>query len=243
MVEHKRCLLPTQSVNASLAEVARANNYSAGRIRNDPNRYFSDSELDRPLGAIMESAIKKGLIQPQETAAMIDFRCPTGNCDFTREDSSSYFSSLAICHSCHDITEQITRSDDPDISGHSIWRLYSDSFNSTYGRSTQVYSAWNSAKLSLSSTPRLSRDDEGLLVPFYSFDILMVVNPDPSCKEGWQSSTTASAARCRLDACVKRYNGSVQDGVYRETELPEPEGTLNYNPFEVFSWRKCHGHF
>ncbi|KXH65228.1 hypothetical protein CNYM01_13633 [Colletotrichum nymphaeae SA-01] len=234
MIEHKRCLLPTQSANASLAEVPRANNYSAGRIRNEPVLYFSDSEPGGLLGAIMESAIKQGLIQPQETAAMINFRCPTGNCNFTGEGHGSCFSSLAICHSCQDITEQITRSDDPDISGHSVWRLHSDSFNDTNGGSTEVYSAWNSTKLSLKSTTKFWGYNEGPFVPFYSFDVLMVVNPDPNCKEGWQSSTIAIASRCRLDACVKRYNGSVQDGVYRETERPELEGTLNYDP---------HGHF
>ncbi|KXH38468.1 hypothetical protein CSIM01_05593 [Colletotrichum simmondsii] len=235
MIEHKRCLLPTQSANASLAEVPRANNYSASRIHNNPILYFSDSEPGGPLGTIMESAIKQGLIQPQETAAMINFKCTMGNCNFTGEVHGSYFSSLAICHSCQDITEQIKRSDDPDISEHFVWRLHSNSFNGTNDGTTEVYSARNSTKLSLKSTTKLLGHDEGPLVPFYSFDVLMVVNPDPSCKEGWQSSTIAIASRCRLDACVKRYNGSVQDGVYRETERPELEGTLNYNPHGYFS--------
>lgn len=55
----------------------------------------------------MHSALHKGLVDPEETESLINFECATGNCTFGDFDHGEYFSSLASCYSCSNITDQV----------------------------------------------------------------------------------------------------------------------------------------
>ncbi|KAL0766935.1 hypothetical protein CaCOL14_010506 [Colletotrichum acutatum] len=212
MIEHKGCSRAADSVNGIIAEIPRAKYYKAGS---------------------MDSDIVKGLADSQELASLINFKCATGNCTFGNEDNGSQFSSLAICHSCQDITDRVTKVQEEPEATFYTWRLSYD-YNYTVPSSIpEVSSPWDSPNLSPLTTPGIFDKDKVSFRAFYSFDVLTVIDPpcnhlDETCAN--EANTSALAVRCRLDACVKRYHGRVQNGVYQETERP--------NANEILTWQE-----
>ncbi|KAH8421576.1 metallopeptidase [Colletotrichum scovillei] len=210
MVEHKGCSRAADSVNGIIAEIPRVNHYTAGP---------------------MDSDIVKGLADPQDLASMINFKCATGNCTFENEENGSPFSSLAICHSCQDITDRVIKVQEGPDAPFYAWQLSYDYNYTVPSLIPEVSSPWNSSKLSLLTTPGIFDKDKVSFRPFYSFDVLTIVDApcnhlDDTCADEVNSS--AFAVRCRLDACVKHYHGKVQDGVYSEIEHPKSNEILTW---------------
>ncbi|KAH9234134.1 hypothetical protein K456DRAFT_1817095, partial [Colletotrichum gloeosporioides 23] len=108
MIRHRPC--DRELDTAIVAQVARTNTYNGNHGR------FHSPEAEASLHEAMIGAIYRGLVDPQETSTLIDFKCATGNCTFGQQSDGAFFSSLALCHSCHDISDKIFRND-------SSWRL------------------------------------------------------------------------------------------------------------------------
>ncbi|KAK1546405.1 hypothetical protein CPAR01_00372 [Colletotrichum paranaense] len=68
MFDHKGCSRAADSVNGIIAEIPRANHYTAGP---------------------MDSDIVKGLADPQELASLTNVKCATGNCTFGNGDNGN----------------------------------------------------------------------------------------------------------------------------------------------------------
>lgn len=99
MIEHRGCAPSRQPTVTEVAEVPRTNLYMAGRgVVTIPK-----ATLDYP----MEVALTNGLTKQEETEGLIQFNCSTGNCTFKEEGKDYYFSSLAMCYSCQNVTDEI----------------------------------------------------------------------------------------------------------------------------------------
>ncbi|OBR10854.1 Carboxylic ester hydrolase [Colletotrichum higginsianum IMI 349063] len=201
MIEHRECHLTREPGVVEVAEVPRTNNYTASDVY-----VFDHFKTQLDLSPTMEVALHKGLWDPEETETMIQFQCPTGDCTFTKGNDSFFFSSLAMCHSCKDITNDVVLEHDPD--GHRAWHLNVSQEQRWPFSGPQVCSALrNKPKLSVTSTPgNVYRHGQE---PFLSFDVLMITLP--ACKENASScyykDHTVSmlkpvAVRCSLDPLI-----------------------------------------
>ncbi|KAK2754921.1 hypothetical protein CKAH01_05935 [Colletotrichum kahawae] len=205
MIEHRACALSRQPTAAEGAEIPRTNTYMASRgVVTNPRA---------TLDYAMEVALTNGLTKQEEAAALIKFNCSTGNCTFKEENKDYFFSSLAMCYSCQNITDEILapKTNSKGTTGTRKWTLPSG---------PQVSEGISRAMLSAATNSyRLFDDDDE---PFFSFDTLMLTNPhcegpDNECMFN-SRYTEAIASRCRLDLCVKRYYGEVRNGIYIEEE-------------------------
>lgn len=235
MIEHKGCLLPIEPWRTDVAEVSRTNYYLGS--------YTNPTDNLTGLGAdnSMEMAIDRGLHYPQETADLVNFKCATGNCTFQQgTEGSSWFSSLAMCYSCKNITDQVisemvpgTGDDNrtwwlPPLTPQIVPGTEAEDEDlplvATNTPKTARVNAWGKTpKISTTSHPWLNFERDK---SFYSFDILMLT--DPGCEACWSTDANnmAVALRCSLDACVKDYHAKVQNGVYSEAEDGQPPRIL-----------------
>jgi hypothetical protein len=83
----------------SEARIARTNAYYATGFRPTPYDYSAEGTLQR--------AINVGLVAPAaDPSTLTSFRCGSGNCTFP-QDAGASFSTLGMCFSCNDISDQI----------------------------------------------------------------------------------------------------------------------------------------
>ncbi|KAK2053385.1 hypothetical protein LY76DRAFT_483904, partial [Colletotrichum caudatum] len=128
IINHRSCEI---TADFGLAQVPRTNNYSG--------------DSTRILNQQMLRAIYRGLVDPPKPGELAGFACTTGNCTFERDGGGSHFSSLGICHSCDDVTEEVVEASERDPSGgpattwHLPWsanvteeRLYRDGYGGRY---------------------------------------------------------------------------------------------------------------
>ncbi|KAF6827084.1 hypothetical protein CMUS01_09144 [Colletotrichum musicola] len=208
MIEHRTCYLTREPSDLELANVPRANYYTAC-----PTSLLT--QVSYSIDPIMEAALNKGLIDPEETETQIKAQCSTDNCTFTQGNDGYFFSSLAMIHFCQDVTDRVVKN------STDTWHLK--------GSTLQLAQSSDMVMLSIAETPENYNDDQR---PFLSFDILMATFPDPECKKGCGLTLTIAplAVQCRLDPGVKRYKGEITNGIYRETEDKEPSQMLKIRP-------------
>ncbi|KAK1672153.1 hypothetical protein BDP55DRAFT_771132 [Colletotrichum godetiae] len=208
------------TADSGLAQVPRTNNYSG-----NPQR--RDSSLDAApitLNQKMRKAINKGLVDPPKAGELIKFDCTSRNCTFTQDGGGGYFSSLGICYSCDDITDQavlkfFTKKSAPAVN-ISMWSLpWSKNTSET------ILQRENGGTL-LTMRPTPIQTYHNNSPPIFSFDILsLTYSKCDSCGPGVPSvARKPFAAQCRIDPCVRKYNATVTDGVY--TEKVEGHGQL-----------------
>lgn len=213
MIEHRGCHIIREPGVLEAAVVPRANYYTASEA-------WSPEQIDYAIDPTMEAALNKGLIDPEETETQIKAQCSTGNCTFLQGNDGYFFSSLAMGHSCQDVTDRVIENKT------GIWHLK----DSTLRLEKSSYMA----TLSIAQTPAKVYDEDQR--PFLSFDILMATFPE--CKDekiySLCSFTRAKiaplAVRCRLDPGVKRYKGEITNGIYTETYDEEPIRKLRSCP-------------
>ncbi|KAF6811616.1 hypothetical protein CSOJ01_05600 [Colletotrichum sojae] len=193
--------------NYGRATVSRANNYSA----NENPRFDTYGRPIPITNAEMLAAINRGLVDPPKAAEFIGFDCTSGNCTFEQDGGGAYFSSLAMCHSCKDISQEVVK----------IVRMGPRTYNTNY------YIPWNEdieveagvpmTFLTVAETPaEIHRNDSS--PPVHSFDLLALNKP--LVLKGSMKTTKYRllAAQCRFDPCVKNYSARVSKGVYMEEE-------------------------
>lgn len=214
MIEHRECHTPRSPGVAETSEIPRTNNYTASRTP-------YPSLLEWAIDPVMEAALNKGLIDPEKIETQLKFRCTTGNCTFGQEDDGYFFSSLAMCHSCQDMTERVTEEEVKGPSGkYRTWYLSIPDEHGGPALGPHVFSDQSSPKLSVTKT---SSRVYGNSQPFLSYDALMITLP--RCKEDSKDCTFSNtatiapvAARCQVQPCVKRYRGRVTNGIYSEED-------------------------
>ncbi|KAF6816732.1 hypothetical protein CPLU01_13787 [Colletotrichum plurivorum] len=230
MIEHRGCLLPVEPWSADVAEVSRTN-YYLGSFTD-----FTANLVGLKADHAMEKALDRGLHYPQETADLVNFKCATGNCTFQQGgEGSSWFSSLAVCHSCRDITDRVILETVPGReSGYDnrTWWLpthlpefYSELNLTAPVKTLELYKTvevktWGKTSKVIVN-PRFWIDswpDK----PFYALDVLMVSNPTCQDCRSTSPDNMAIAVRCNLDPCVRGYHAEVKNGVYSESEDKKP---------------------
>lgn len=220
MIEHRGCYLTREPSVLEVAKVPRANYYTASEAS-------LPEQIDYAIDPTMEAALNKGLIDPEETETQIKAQCSTGNCTFLQRNDSYFFSSLAMIHSCQDVTDRVVKN------STDTWHLEDSTLK------LKVSSGM--ATLSIAQTPRkVYCDDER---SFLSFDILIATF---NCGDNNSTCSVTSArmaplaVRCKLDPGVKRYKGQVVGGIYSETEGNEPFQRLQSCPtnpiYSHYAW-------
>lgn len=169
-----------------------------------PDRY-SRYGAGGDLHESMVRAIYRGLVDHQETCALLHFKCATGNCTFGQRNGQrsdgAFFSSLALCHSCHDISHKITRN-------NSAWQLHPG------------HTAWNNTESTV-SVARVTPDLDYYGRSFFSFDSLSLSN-DTRSNSAFGGTLKAFTVRCSLETCVKTYHAEVLNSAYKEIEYKPP---------------------
>ena len=98
VVQYYEC---PQPILGSIASIPKTNNYTRSGSRTSGDSAGLDNN--------MAAALYVGLIQPPSNAtSSIPVQCSKGNCTFP-EDHGATHSSLAMCSSCTDISEMISR--------------------------------------------------------------------------------------------------------------------------------------
>lgn len=96
IIQSEPCL---QNVTGAAAEIPKSQNFEAGIILSEP--------MINVLSGSLQAAIYMGLLSPPpNSSAAMTADCRTGNCNFPSDDGAT-FSTLAMCHSCVDISHAI----------------------------------------------------------------------------------------------------------------------------------------
>lgn len=97
VIRYYDCL---QLIPGSVSSIPWTNNHTKSGGQNEAAYYV----LDGPMSAALNTGFSN---PPVNATASIATQCPTGNCTFPSENGASY-SSLAMCHSCNDMTNSVT---------------------------------------------------------------------------------------------------------------------------------------
>lgn len=184
-----------------VASISRTTYYNASGLNDGINPPTLDQE--------MQLAIYRGMVSPPRNSSLIaTVSCPSGNCTFPH-DGPATFSTLAMCHSCADISGTIIRGDN------------SRDWN---------FSLPSGAKIDNIGT-MVSIADSSKASSLFAFDSLIMTTDKPGCKPSCGIITTDKpgcdpscaiepmAIRCDLAPCIKTYGANFTRSVYRETEV------------------------
>ncbi|KAK5629453.1 hypothetical protein RRF57_005168 [Xylaria bambusicola] len=173
------CILQMDVLTAS---VSRTNTY----VATGGHTGALESEVDSPMAV----AINTGLVSPPDRiTSLVSTTCESGNCTFGQ------FSSLAVCHSCNEITPQIV--------------------NLTRARGPWNYSLpWNESEEYLGFTdihlaPSTHMNTSVALSPRHLLDV-RILSLNVTTYE------SANAFQCQLYPCVRTYEASVTKSILEE---------------------------
>ncbi|KAL1854800.1 hypothetical protein Daus18300_011316 [Diaporthe australafricana] len=195
----------------------------------------------------MSIAILGGIVGSPNQVNAIPVSCPTGDCDFPvpEEDSVSY-SSLAICSSCVDISEDIVatqKKSNVDGGPDYWWYNMSKSDSSFLGireRSDGILAAspypfLNIQAVEQSDISAANRYSPSTNITFMSFTWAGCSKPTEysdqidwldkmDCSSysrfpGLQNKVGLVATDCSLDLCVRNYESKVRNGELQETTV------------------------
>ncbi|KAH8680533.1 hypothetical protein BX600DRAFT_543279 [Xylariales sp. PMI_506] len=209
IIQYYNCL----QVNSNTAAyLPRSNNYSGEAI-------LTHSGTDAAGGVISSrtaAAVQLGVIDWSPDAdLLIDYNCSSGNCTFLSTPEGSTFSTIGMCQSCKDISQEI---------------YLNQTDNGTYMIPTPYHTAhprvgWTNISAQDPWTLLYSRKwplpleefDPLITLDFIMFDLN---NPD-SCD--WNHAENCPihpwAVRCSLIPCIKTYSAIVTNGNLYENEL------------------------
>lgn len=139
------------------------------------------------------------LSPPPNSSAAMTADCRTGNCTFP-SDNGATFSTLAMCHSCVDISHTVN---------------YDESLGTRPVHRDGGYYPISTVFASNASSPLVNDS-------FFSFEALM--NRDP------YNDTDNFAVACRMTPCVKTFGANVTNGIYQERELSSVDLVFSYGP-------------
>lgn len=184
VVQYYNCL---QEVPHAISRIPMTNNYTGD--------YGHVAAGKGVMDARMASAIYVGLLNPPaNSSSSIRIDCQLGNCTFPH-DSGATFSTLAVCHSCEDISNTIT-----------VYNNTVDDYNE--GRNASIPSgpttAWGYPN-NVTSTAGFGAEDINRNWVFYQFEALMM------------RQTDFFATRCSIFPCVKTFAANMSVSIYNET--------------------------
>ncbi|KAI3329504.1 hypothetical protein F4824DRAFT_506083 [Ustulina deusta] len=198
-----------------LAWLPRANNYTAGsRV------YPGHSQLDPK----MASAIYTGILDPHKTdaGAIKSFSCDSGNCILPQ------FSTLGMCHACHEIRELIHRNE--TFSGYWLdnwtedpsWDWWREDARVGWTNESRTTHYTYTPYTMLSSRKTLGFDPSIGDAPFDDLITLdfLTLNIDATCNTTTGETETCAkhpwAVRCSLYPCIKTFNANITNSVLLE---------------------------
>lgn len=130
------------------------------------------------------------LSPPPNSSAAITADCRTGNCTFPSDDGAT-FSTLALCHSCVDISHTI------------IYNTFAGIDSATLQAGPRINNTWT--MFASTSSSRLFH------YSLFSFEALM--------RQELDKHTENFAVACGITPCLKTFGANVTNGVYQEREL------------------------
>ncbi|KAF2136006.1 uncharacterized protein K452DRAFT_345190 [Aplosporella prunicola CBS 121167] len=224
IIKYHSCLQP---VDGMKAQIPRTNNY---HIHGPPGGINSvGNELDSSI----QLAFYTGLFSSLANAsAPLAVKCLTKNCTFAEEDSGA-FQTLAICHSCQDISNEVT------------WNSSAKEYE------LPVFSRENR---SISLTPCNDSKCKAYSIsshhpaPSNLWEIEALLRKNHS--DCWQEpcSPTPFAVGCSLRPCLKTYGANVTNGDYKEIErgveflASDEDGDFSLASKQILrdgKWRDC----
>ncbi|KAK5627373.1 hypothetical protein RRF57_003088 [Xylaria bambusicola] len=212
IVQYYNCF----SVSSShLAWLPRSNNYTAGsRV------YPGHSQLDPE----MASAIYTGILNPPKTraSAIKSFSCDSGNCTLPR------FSTLGMCHSCHEILELIHTNETfpgywlDNWVGNPSWNWCREDARVGWTNESWATPYTYTPYTMLSSRKTLGFDPLIGDAPFDDLITLdfLTLNVNAACNATIEDVETCPkhpwAVRCSLYPCIKTFNAKITNAVLSE---------------------------
>ncbi|KAI1131265.1 hypothetical protein F5Y10DRAFT_262447 [Nemania abortiva] len=205
IVQYYNCF----SVSSShLAWLPRVNNYTAGS-RVSPGH----SQLDPR----MASAIYTGILDPPKTdaGAITSFSCDSGNCTLPQ------FSTLGMCHSCHEILELIHANESfpgywlDNWAENPSWNWWREDARVGWTNESSTTHYTYTPYTMLSSRKTLGFDPSMGDAPFDDLITLdfLTFNIDATCNTTMGDTETCSkhpwAVRCSLYPCIKTFNANI----------------------------------
>ena len=205
VIDYAPCQRPDDT---DVAQIPRTNRWNwVNTLPNETSHWF-------------ETNFIAGLLTPpSNTSSLINVHCPSGNCTFPADQHGSSFSSLAMCYSCDDITDQVEEQGGQYSLPPYPRTIPGDSY-------TQFFTP---PVMPINHTSQEDVDS------FFSFSSVMLNHPgmDPvaGCIRTNSTSgvTTGStfencksepfAFNCSLTPCIKTYKASIENFVYQETEV------------------------
>ncbi|KAK7990042.1 hypothetical protein PG989_010357 [Apiospora arundinis] len=174
----------TREDDQSRAFVGRTNGYYA----NGGHTGALSSEIDSPMAV----AINVGLVSPpNHIPSLVSTTCASGNCTFGQ------FSSVAVCHSCADISSQIQNST-------------KEFLNFTLPGEKQRFSPLQIAYGVVLNTSATTS-------PRHLLDVRVLSLGGPL----YGAKHNPNAFQCQLFPCVRTYEASISRSVLQETVLSE----------------------
>ncbi|KAI0096754.1 hypothetical protein GGR51DRAFT_578655 [Nemania sp. FL0031] len=193
-----------------MARIPRTNNYTADGV-NMSYRIKIYPQID----GVMEAALYQSLINPMSISSLIQFDCQTGNCTFEAEKGKDYFSSLAMCYSCDDITHEVVNIN-----------------NDTDGEFRYVLpSGLTVAQLGIFDISINNETDQALAErSFLNFEVLTIRENPSALNNILRERYKPVAARCQLNLCTQSYSADISNGKYNEQVVSQSKlqlGLLN----------------
>ncbi|KAI1366203.1 hypothetical protein F5Y08DRAFT_337961 [Xylaria arbuscula] len=190
----------------------------------------------------MASAIYTGILNPPITdaSAIKSFSCDSGNCTLPQ------FSTLGMCHSCHEILELIHPNDTfpgywlDNWVGDPSWNWWREDSRVGYTNKSVTTHYTYTPYTMLSSRKSLGFDPSLGDAPFddlITLDLL-TLNVDATCNTTMGQTETCTkhpfAVRCSLYPCIKTFSAKIINSVLSEDLTPSvPLKKSNVSAIEV----------
>jgi hypothetical protein len=196
-----------------IASIPKTNNYTIGRS------FVSDEGAW--LDAKMTGALYQGILNPSPNATVAISTlsyCPSGNCTFAHVNGVAY-STLAICSSVDNITEQVSGNSTIDGIGQSSTWYYSLPSGLNISSSGDEYAALATAGI---SNDTFDGSSAGISTIFV-FEVLLVTSTCPGAPSDDKPVGCAInplAVRIALSPCVQQFGSvSISGSILREQVL------------------------
>ncbi|CAO2658212.1 Nn.00g059350.m01.CDS01 [Neocucurbitaria sp. VM-36] len=209
LVHYNVCLEPKPH---SIATIARTNFYAH-------YNYIKGPVWNEPIEAIF-AAIIRGAVNPSDDpASYILTQCNTGNCTFSSPTNTlsngATYSSVGLCSSCADISDQIQRNMSGDLPSYIL-----PSGDDVYLQDRILYS--NASAVTV--TAWISGLGGSTMGTFRSLHYL--------------ADDSASAFSCSLYPCLKTYSGNIINGILSENIVETtPIGASRANSSGWSPWK------
>lgn len=189
IIQSESCL---QNITGVVAEIPNLQHYGTIGVHVAPSI--------PPLPGFFQAAIYMGLLSPPpNSSAAMTADCRTGNCTFPSDDGATFLT-LAMCHSCVDISHTI------------IYNTFAGIDSASLQVGPRINNTWT--MFASTSPSRLFG------YSLFSFEALM--------RRELDKHTDNFAVACGITPCLKTFGANVTNGVYQERELSSVDLVWSY---------------